>query len=794
VIRSPRNASESRAESRATNVDGIGSEPAAAERHPLWATIATLAAVVAANSLALTHSRLPFIEAALGLWVIVLLPVYLLYTTSLWPECSAAERLGYCLGSVVLTLMLSGLIINAALPLITIREPLGVVPVVALSDLINLSLWLIRRMRPYVVPWRRHLAAVSTEETRLVSIALLSVLLAVLGANRLNNGAGDQLSLVAVGTILLTLICQLYWASKVREGAMCIALYLASLALLLSTSLRGWYVTGHDIQNEYRVFQLTADHAHWSMSYWHNAYNACLSITILPTEISRVVGIDDPYVFKVIFQAIFAMCPVLVYALVRRYWSASIAVLAAAYFIGFPTFFTDMPFLNRQEIGYLFVAVAVLAATNPAWGLRMRQVALVAAGVGIDLSHYSSMYFFLGLLVVAWASRQLVSVVRRFVQGRRSEAGITHTTTISSILALGLIVFVWGGLATQTAGQVVSTGESVAAAVAGHVTGVRSGNVGYSVLAGKTASEQTLLHSYRTTTLRSASTAPDVYLPSSSLSKIGTPLATVPVRPLTSIGRALSTVGVPVVGANSLIRKLTAYAEQIFIGLGILELILLFKRRQDVSGEFFWLCIGGTIVLVLITVLPAVSSDFGVLRAFQGALIVLAPVIVLGSTTAIRWLGRRRLALVAGPAICLVFFAVTSSLLPQLIGGNQAELNLNNSGSYYDAYYMDAQEEAAVGWLGQQRYVLSDGIQGSYQQDRFAFMNPGHVSGTETIGTVFPTLIRRSSWVILSYSMIHEDLAVVSLSGNLIEYRYPLGLLSSNKNLVYSNGGSEIYQ
>ena len=105
-------------------------------------------------------------------------------------------------------------------------------------------------------------------------------------------------------------------------------LYLLSLALLLMTSLRGWYVTGHDIQVEYRVFQLTAAHARWDISDFHNAYNACLSITILPTELAQIVRVDSPYIYKVFFQLIFAACPVLVYAIARRYWPGPTAVLS----------------------------------------------------------------------------------------------------------------------------------------------------------------------------------------------------------------------------------------------------------------------------------------------------------------------------------------------------------------------------------------------------------------------------------------------------------------------------------
>jgi uncharacterized membrane protein len=798
----PRDTRGSRVSHRAVPVGEVHQD-AVAGRHPLWANLIIAVSVIGTNYLVLTQTRLPFIGPAVGFWFILLLPIYLLCTTAVWTGCSGAERIGYCLCAVLLVLMVSGLTVNAVLPLVTSRQPLSTVPIVILADLINLSLFVLRRMRPNVVSWRQSFAAIRGEEARLASMALLSVVLAVLGANRLNNGAGDLLSLAAIGLVLLTLVCQVYWASKVREAVVCATLYLISLSLLFTTSLRGWYVTGHDIQNEYRVFQLTADHGHWSMAYWQNSYNACLSITILPTEISRVVGIDDPYVYKVLFQLLFAMCPVLVYAIGRRYWSPSVAVLAAAYFIGFPTFFTDMPFLNRQEIGYLFVAAAVLAATNPDWSLRKRQIALVLAGVGVELSHYSSMYFFFGALAIAWASRQVSAVLQRWfplrspqpdADYRRKALSIDSAVTFSSVLVLGIAIFVWGGLATQTSGQVVTAAKSALTVFSGHLDGARSGNVGYSLFGGKTPSQQTLLHNFRDETLKSVSTAPESYLPSSSLSKIATPTATQSVRPLSGVGRTLASVDIPVVGVNALLRQLAAYGEQLFIGVGLLELVLTLRRRRDVDEGFVWLCFGSIVMVGLITVLPGISTDYGVLRAFQEALITGAPVIVLGSTAVLRWFRRPRVAVIVGPVICFGLFAITSSLVPQVIGGNQPELNLNNSGSYYDAYYNHPQEEAAVGWLAKQPFVMADGLQGSYEQDRFAFMNSANVSGNEVIADIFPTLIRRSSWALLSYSMVHGGTAVTSLNGDLVEYRYPLSILELNKNLVYNNGGSEIYK
>ena len=788
--------------------DGLGSECAAdvhsardAMRKPsvAWITVATLAAVASANLLILTHTRVPYVSAAAGVWLALLQPTYLLCTTSVWPHCGVAERLGYSLGTVVLALMTAGLACSAVLPLAGIRDPLSVIPVVILTDALNLSFYLLRLVRPSPIPWRQSVTPVRREELRVGALAALSVVLAVLGANRLNNGAGGQVSMAALGAVLATMIWQICWTRRIRDGAATVIVYLVSLALLLTTSLRGWYVTGHDIQNEYRVFQLTATHSRWSMSYWHNAYEACLSITILPTEISRLVQIDDPYIFKVIFQMVFAVCPVLVYMIARRHWSSPAATLAVAYFVGFPTFFTDMPFLNRQEIAYLFVAVGILGGTHPRWSHRRRLATLLVAGIGVEISHYSTMYFLVGALAIGWTCKQIVRLIGGWLPRR---AGASHDAgwaeagtfiTLAAVLGLGLVVFAWGTLITQTSGQVATDVKSALSSLSSHATGDRSGNVGLSVFGGNTPSDQTLLGQYASRSRERVSLAPDAYLSRAAMGGIRTPHAVQELRPLTSIGHALTAIDVPVASLNGAFRQLAAYGEQLFLIAGILGLVLI-RRRRAIGEDFFWLCIGCTVVVALITVLPGISADYGVLRAFQEALVVISPVIVLGSTTAFQWLRRSRWAAVTAPVICFGFFAITSSFVPQMLGDNVAELNLNNSGPYYNAYYMHPQEEAAVGWLSQQPGVLSTGVQGSFQQDRFAFTSASTISGHEIIGDIYPTLVRRSTWAIASYSMVHERIAVTSYSGNLIEYVYPLGILLGNKSLVYSNGGSEIFK
>ncbi len=768
-----------------------------------WPGLASAGLIAGANVSVLTGFRVPFIGPAIGFWFLVIHPVYLLCTSSVWRGSSTAERLGYSLTATLLLLMLGGLGVNTLLPLIGEQRPLDPIPVLILGDALTVALYLFRRQYPAKLSWSAQVEAIGPAESRLLAGAGLCLAFAVLGANRLNNGAGCQVSLMALAGITLTLLLLLRWHEQVRDSITTATLYLLSLALLLMTSLRGWYVTGHDIQLEHRIFQLTAAHGRWNISDFHNAYNACLSITILPVELIQIVRVDSPYIYKVFFPLMFAVCPVLVYAIACRYWPGPAAVLAGIYFIGFPTFINDMPFLNRQEIAFLFVCVAILLITNLEWSLRRRRIALLVTSLGVELSHYSTMYLFLGTLLAAWLA-QHASVLNPLRWHRTTGRAhvrtwpwrvTTRTVGISSIIAVATIAFAWGDLATQTAAGALTDAESAITGLVGHSRSVRSGDISYGLLPGKAASPQAVLNDYRLRTLRErAGPAAASYVPASVVARYRTPTVNGTLAlPLTRSGGLLADIGIPVSGLNSLIRQVAAKGEQVFVGVGLITFIVMRRSRRLVGREFFYLCVGSTATLVTITVLPNLSTDYGVLRAFQEALILIAPVLVAGSLTVLSPLGRIW-ALRAAAAACIGIFVSTAGLLPQITGGYPAQLNLNNSGSYYDIYYMHPQEEAAVNWLRGKPGVLPGGVQAEESTDRFALMAESDVTGNQIVTDSYPSLVRKSSWVILSYSTIHTGRVTAYYDGDLISYVYPIKFLRDNKNLVYNDGGAEIFR
>jgi hypothetical protein len=199
-------------------------------------------------------------------------------------------------------------------------------------------------------------------------------------------------------------------------------------------------------------------------------------------------------------------------------------------------------------------------------------------------------------------------------------------------------------------------------------------------------------------------------------------------------------------------------------------------------------------MIVLITAIPSIAADYGVLRAFQQGLVFFGPIIVIGSMTVFAPIGKHG-ARIAACAVCLGVFLYTSTLVPQILGNNLAELNLNNSGNYYDLYYMTPQEANAVAWLGAQPDVLNYPIQGSWDVRRWEPTDPRSITG-ERIVDEYPTLVYQDSWVILGNSVTKSDVSFSfePTSGDIVEYKYPVELLQNYKSLVYTNGGTIIYK
>jgi uncharacterized membrane protein len=768
-----------------------------------WASAVVLALVaVGATVVVAQDVATPVVRPVAGLLLLFGIPTYLVLATWRWKGTALLEAALCSFVAVLLAIMLGGLALNEGLPLLGVDRPLDRLPVLIATDvgLVALAMLRTRRrggyheFRAVRVTHRRSPARL---DRWILGASLVLVAAAISGAIRLNNNAGGEVTMVMLCgvTIVLAALIRCRW--RLRGTTIALTIYLLALALLFMTSLRGWDVIGHDSALEFYVYQLAHDNGLWQMEMFRSAYNACLSITILPSVVSVLTGVPGAYVFKVLFPLAFAACPVITYLIARRFASTRIAVLAATYFIAFPTFFTDMPFLNRQAIAFLFVGMIFLVATNARWSVRRRRLWVAALSVGVVLSHYSTTYVLIAILVSALTVRVVVALAARLIprlrrlapESLREEPRVLGLVNVTVLVVLAVV---WTGPLTHTGGQVATTVAQLASALTGGGAGQQSSDVAYSIVGGTEVSREQRMQDFIDDTFEETAVAraDGAYFPVELVQRYPTPVLEPAMMPLTPVGDALEVVGVDVAWLNDVMREGAARLLQLFVCIGFLFVLLRRARGLRVSGELFFLAIGAFAAIAAQVVLPALSVDYGVLRAFQQSLLVIAPFLAAGSVHILGPLGARWSSRIAS-GLALWFVLSLTGVVPQLTGGYGAQLHLNNSGEYYDLYYSHPEEVAAAAWIEDR--VRADG-EGVIKTQIPGSLLYGFSSEIFVDRIIYPAEVGPHDYVVLGATTVLEDRAVVEHGGDRLAYRYPIAFLDENKDLVFHDGKAVIYR
>lgn len=508
-----------------------------------------------------------------------------------------------------------------------------------------------------------------------------------MGAIVINNGGSNILTLILLGAIAVYSLLLVLFRDKIAVDLYPYAIFFIGIASLFTTSLRSWYITGHDVEREFYVFQLTNTHHIWNMAFYQDAYNACLSITILPTILANLLSIQDMYVYKVIFQILFATSPVLVFFIIRNYTTPVLAFLSAFIFMSFPTFFNDMPMLNRQEIGFIFFGLVLYMMLLSELSLSMRKILFIIFALSVVVSHYSTNFVLLALVTFVYVLTLIIFLP--FVKNTfawllpKSHTTLKNTFTNKKFLGLPLILllflttYFWNNLYTNTSSHAGSLVSEIISSILVN-SNTKSSDLSYSIFfAPKRVPKQQLQEYIDSITqsaesINSGKTNTSQFYSKSIISKYPSyPIQQEQLAP-TPLGNWLSSFHIPVFNMQTGLRSLSASFMQISVFIGLLavfflkkkepfdvqHLLLFFKKKKakkPLDVQYLLLCFGALFFLVLETVLPALSVEYGILRMFQQLLFMLSLPIVLAVYSILFFVKEQKRILFTG-IIAIIFF------------------------------------------------------------------------------------------------------------------------------------------
>lgn len=734
-----------------------------------------------------------FLFQLFTLFCLLFLPGFLIFLSikhdiegnSFWPTVL------HSIGLSILHCYVVGLISSVVLPRYGIARPLDFQPLIYLLHVPMLLFNGIAVGRRWNDELDIHSLKSHIIDAGLYGFGGFVSLLSIAGAFALNISAQNSLTLSWLTMILLAFMAVSFFPSQMVKKAYPFFLFALSLSLLWSLSARSWHLVGWDIIQELYTARLTQLNGAWHPRLINDAYNACLSITILPTILSNVTGIAIANIFKYFYPFIFAHFSIILYFLLKKVADRKAAFLAVFYVIAQPFFIQPMIALARQEIAFVFFALVLyMAFTN--YVSKKAQVILTCLYIfAMVVSHYSTTYVSILLFVPVFLISvgtflfRFIPVPKQIFQMQFYQNWITNYRSEIRwwvILCLLTCTYVWYFQVTPIGNKASSAFIDTLSSLSRLFEGDQKSQEVQQALPGakKVVHAESILQMYIDTNTQNLSN-----LSPEKRAEIARRY------PLQVLSDTFIKPTIPGKQAELVHGGLDRFKDVLKI-LSILGAGILFLKtfqQKYTHQDYIAFTVVSTGVLLVMVLHPTIGLQYNISRIYLQLMTFLSLALILGIET-ILW---KTPKLVKEGVLVLsigISFFYLQGLLTPIIGG-VPPLQFYNQGTDYEKFFPFEGEFKSAQWLQDNRNykntVYADDLSGlRIRRVAFFFTNTSLVPGALANNA--------SSYVYLSDVNKNLGKAQVNSDSKFLTFFYPKKFLEENKNRIYSNNRSEIYR
>jgi uncharacterized membrane protein len=626
-----------------------------------------------------------------------------------------------------------------------------------------------------------------------VLISGFLVLISILGVAELNHTGNARLAIVGTvldGVVLLAGIVG-GWRRD-SQWPLSTLLYGASLALMLSTSLRGSHLYGWDIQQEFGVALNTAQAGVWRIPANHDPYASMLSLTVLPVILQSLVKLRLLAFFQLVVPAILSLLPVAIFASVRSTprWitsgrNAPRPGLAFAVVVGIivssVAFSQDLVSITRQAMATTMLGALLMVMLDRSMSKRSSQVIIALLIIEVSFTHYTTSYLLAAVLGGAWLvclvwERGTFLVAKFEIVGHRERFRTRRILNLALVVVALAAAFGWNNAITRNYALSNPSG-----AVAAKGVGIGSSTV--SAERTPTEVEHLLIGEFS----RNAKYL--VRIPKSER----VTLVPTSVTPTKGVAPSIATPW-------NKVDEAATEGLWLILGLALLYGIFRLGRRRAYafSSDLVGLGVTGLLLGGLLRSSGTLSSFYNPERAaIITSMLLAAPATIFlddllsrRRTAAIKetWVTRTCFgAIVAYVAVLIV----GATGIGTLVVGGQAPGSLAKGGLNVDEFTVSTPELATAQWL--RRTVKNPSIVQSDLHGQLVLLSqPGSY---DLISEIVPPEVDHQAYVYLSQFNLAGNTTQVSADNNTYEatYRTTLQFFNQHFYVVYSTGGTRVY-
>jgi uncharacterized membrane protein len=228
-------------------------------------------------------------------------------------------------------------------------------------------------------------------------------ILAILGTTLVNFNGNSVILLLMIGLIAMTVLISSIGARTNWP----LVIFMITISVLFQMSLISNYIVGYDVHPAYHAFKIAQNNGVWTSTINETdpvilRTDQMLSSTVFPLIYSNMLNVEGTWIFKIVYPWIFALVPVGLYQLYRKYMGKKAAFLAAFFILADITFFTEMPGLPAEMIGEFFLVLALIVLFHEKISSSKKMIFFTIFSAGMIVSHYGTSYVFMFLIFFVW--------------------------------------------------------------------------------------------------------------------------------------------------------------------------------------------------------------------------------------------------------------------------------------------------------------------------------------------------------------------------------------------------------
>ncbi len=564
---------------------------------------------------------------------------------------------------------------------------------------------------------------------------LLLPFMAIIGTYLMNTGGNNTLLLMMLFLIPTYITLLIYWGNRVSYATYPVAILMISMSMLFMNQLSSNHLMGRDIHKEFFLFQLTLNGYHWDVTEFFDTFNACLSVTILPTIYEVLTNINPEYIFKVFITLIGSLVPLGGFIIFKKYLDPKYAFLAALLLI-FTSFFAFSSMaIVRQMIAMLFFFLAIFVLLDDDIKGRVKQGLSLILIISIVVTHYSTAYLSL-IFILPILFLPFIKSVFFSIKNRKMELDFTN---IWLIILIFICLLIWYNfiayIQINTASSVISS-----------ISRLTSGGTGGIVLAENTTDSM-----------------------------------------------VLNIFGI---GIKSIPNRISAYVHDavfISIGLGFIAVLWKYKYyRKKIESAYYLGIFISFALLVSFIFIPYISLNYGAERVLFQSLVFIAPLSIIAAQEISGKVKLPKLDVVIILVLLISLFACNTFLQYHFMGIQQSPY-YENDGTVRNEYYIYDQEIISAKWLSDNSisnltvysdaYSITRLIYGNQINKLIFDNNLFYYNRSFDVGYIYLRSANVNKGIV--YPTVNNPGAILSLDA----YKN----LFIGRSIIYSNGRSQIW-